>query len=159
MFIGWQENLNGMTYSWSNALSSVWFVIDWLCLSKSSREAFAFHVTSMKRLIARLKIVAPWFHNSLNDINDKKLNWFFFCLKDIHGTNVQFSREQRAQFQYQKQNIPSFCKHHGYWVTENFPLVGNVLHDVTGPSHQVPDFVARRRSINIPFEVFLDLFS
>lgn len=56
-----------MTYSCSNALSSVWFVNVLLCLSKSSREAFAFHVTSIKRLIARLKIVAPWFHNSLND--------------------------------------------------------------------------------------------
>lgn len=158
MFIGWQENLNGMTYSWSNALSSVWFVIDWLCLSKSSREAFAFHVTSMKRLIARLKIVAPWFHNSLNDNNDKKLNWFFLLKRHSRNKRTVFKRTA-SEISVPKQNIPSFCKHHGYWVTENFPLVGNVLHDVTGPSHQVPDFVARRRSINIPLEVFLDLFS
>lgn len=90
-----------MTYSCSNALSSVWFVNVLLCLSKSSREAFAFHVTSIKRLIARLKIVAPWFHNSLNDnvslMIKSSIDPF---LPEIHPyvTDVLVSREKSVQF-------------------------------------------------------------
>lgn len=55
--------------------------------------------------------------------------------------------------------LPSFGKHHGYGVTKDLPLVGYILHDITGPPHQISNLVARRWPINIPFKIFFHLFS
>ena len=60
---------------------------------------------------------------------------------------------------FRKDTLPSFGKHHGYGVTKDFPLVGYILHDITGPPHQISNLVARRWPINIPFKIFFHLFS
>ena len=53
---------------------------------------------------------------------------------------------------------PALGEHNGHRVFQDPLLVGDVLHDVLGPVHQVPDLVARRRAVHAPLELFLHFF-
>ena len=48
-----------------------------------------------------------------------------------------------------------FGEERGHGTGEYFALIIDVLEDVLGPFHEVPDLVARRRPINAPNHLLL----
>lgn len=55
--------------------------------------------------------------------------------------------------------LPSFGEQNGEKVAQNLLLVGDVLHNVPSPVHEVPNLVARRRAVDVPLELLFHLLA
>ena len=56
-------------------------------------------------------------------------------------------------------NLPVLRKEGCYRIGENLPLIINIFQDISGPLHQIADFVARRRSVNAPDQLLFHFLS
>lgn len=66
---------------------------------------------------------------------------------------------ERKTTQNCHKSIPVLSEECGYRVGQDLALIVDVLQDVLGPLHQVPDLIAGRGTIHTPCHLLLHLIS
>ena len=76
---------------------------------------------------------------------------YYYYDYDGHFTHTRTKTESSS--------LPALGEHLGDGIVEDFPLVGDVLHDVSRPAHEVTDLVGGRGPVHVPFQLLLHLLT